>query len=311
MPTLESMYFDELEALIERANLSIADCSHDEDLLRQRARKAQVILDEQARAAPPPSRRTIAGYECIVKRTRVCNDGADLAIVALHGFDATFAELEDLPQQLFEQDAALRGRSLLFVFPQAPTTPVGAAWWGYDSNRFRDGVTMDKRAIESFVHEEPAGLAECRERMGRLIAEVRRMAGGIPSARVLLVGYSHGAPTAMDIALQRDPAEAVAGVAFLSGVPIAVEQWKKRLRVHPRLRALLTHGAMDMSLPIAAGGYVRDLLSSAGADVSFVPHNGGHELGGRPVHAALADLTNELIARGTATTRHERESAPR
>ena len=247
-------------------------------------------------------------------RVRVSLDEAASKLVSLQNiyqegivFCARFA----IREQLFEQDAALRGRSLLFVFPQAPTTPVGAAWWGYDSNRFRDGVTMDKRAIESFVHEEPAGLAECRERMGRLIAEVRRMAGGIPSARVLVVGYSHGAPTAMDIALQRDPAEAVAGVAFLSGVPIAVEQWKKRLRVHPRLRALLTHGAMDMSLPIAAGGYVRDLLSSAGADVSFVPHNGGHELGGRPVHAALADLTNELIARGTATTRPERESAPR
>ena len=129
------------------------------------------------------------------------------------------------------------------------------------------------------------------------------MAGGLPSSRVMMVGYSHGAPTAMDIALQREPTEAVAGVAFLSGIPIVAEQWAARLRMHPRLRVLITHGAMDTTLPVAAGGYVRDLLSARGARVSFVPHPGGHDLGGALVMAALADFTNEMIAAGAQEAR--------
>ena len=52
--------------------------------------------------------------------------------------------------------------------------------------------------------------------------------------------------TALDISLSLPAQLRVGGVCALSGAPIVVEQWAKRLRVHPGLPVLVTHGTADM-----------------------------------------------------------------
>lgn len=51
----------------------------------------------------------------------------------------------------------------------------------------------------------------------------------------------------------------------------------------PPLPVLVTHGMADSTLPYACSGWVKELLSANGADVTFVSHNGGHDLGGPQV----------------------------
>ena len=66
---------------------------------------------------------------------------------------------------------------------------------------------------------------------------------------MLLVGFSLGAITALDLALQQPPDALPAGVVFMNGAPIVVDEWAERvkeraaLRVHsaPRPRRR-THG---------------------------------------------------------------------
>mmetsp|Transcript_25305 Transcript_25305/g.76762 ORF Transcript_25305/g.76762 Transcript_25305/m.76762 type:complete len:86 (-) Transcript_25305:424-681(-) len=58
----------------------------------------------------------------------------------------------------------------------------------------------------------------------------------------------------------------------------------------PPLPVLVTHGMADSTLPYACSGWVKELLSANGADVTFVSHNGGHDLGGPQVVKALTDF---------------------
>lgn len=49
----------------------------------------------------------------------------------------------------------------------------------------------------------------------------------------------------------------MAGVLFMNGAPIVVEQWAQRLAVHKGLRVHLTGGKADMVLPHFASEWVR------------------------------------------------------
>jgi phospholipase/carboxylesterase len=44
------------------------------------------------------------------------------------------------------------------------------------------------------------------------------------------------------------------------------------------LHVVATHGRRDPVLPFAGAEALRDLLTEAGVDLTFVPHNGVHEI---------------------------------
>lgn len=294
----------ELKVLISSAGLSFADCIDKGDL-RARAREAQAAL-QQARAAAPPaaarSQRQIGGYQCIVSGANACSEAtpADLAIIVLHGLGATNEDFADLPQLLVGSDPELRGKRVLYVMPQAPQTPIGAAWWLFDVMRFqRIAANMNDAEVAKYIREEHPGLAECRVQMLKLVGEVRALAGGVEARRVVLAGFSLGAITAMDATLHR-PAGEAAGVAMLSGVPIDVETWAARLKLHPKMRALVTHGAADPLLPVVASTWTKGLLEAHGIETTYVTGNHGHDLGGPEVVGALVTWVKAMVAAGAA-----------
>ena len=76
----------------------------------------------------------------------------------------------------------------------------------------------------------------------------------------------------------------------MNGAPIVVEEWAARLAIHKGLKVHMTSGLMDTMLPNYASEWVRELLSSNGADLSYKWHNGGHEVGGPDVVKGIASF---------------------
>uniref|UniRef100_A0A7S0NZ60 Phospholipase/carboxylesterase/thioesterase domain-containing protein n=1 Tax=Calcidiscus leptoporus TaxID=127549 RepID=A0A7S0NZ60_9EUKA len=298
----------ELKALIAEAGLSTAGCVEKADL-RARAAEAQakLVADKAAtgESASAPawsqSERTLSGFSCLISAPADVAAGsapADLAVILLHGLGAGNRDLADLTKTL--SSFGLASRKILFVFPQAPAHPMfGSAWWSIDPMKFMALSSADSDAVAKAIREEPPDLSACRAKMATLVQEVRTLGGGtagmLPTSRVLLGGFSQGAITSLDVALQCADDEHVAGVLFLSGAPIVVEQWAARLKLHRGLRVLMTHGQADMTLPVVASGWVRDLLGQHGASVSYKLHTGGHDLGDAAILSAIAAFIRDSI----------------
>ena len=193
---IDSLSLKELKALITEAGLSFADCIDKTDL-RTRAKEAQ----EKLKAAPAPkpaaapsggfsqTTKTLGGYECIVNTPAEMLSGgtAELVVVMLHGLGASNSDLVAAGAMLGQYEPALASKKIIWVFPQAPMTMIGAAWWTLDVMSFMTllGNPAGKDdQIAKLIREEPPGLAECRTRMASLVAEAKKLAGGVPSSRL-------------------------------------------------------------------------------------------------------------------------------
>ena len=121
--------------------------------------------------------------------------------------------------------------------------------------------------------------------MKAVLAEARKLAGGsdgpLPFSRVVIGGFSLGSITSLDVALQLDAGETVAGtkrrsnarltrhvatamllppadgtrlilrlvagVLVMNGAPICVEEWAERIKLHPGLKVFISGGMNDMT----------------------------------------------------------------
>ncbi len=294
---MDSLSIKALKELITSAGLTLDGCFEKPEL-RERAREAQTVLAHRANSSSgtkvDKQQRTLGGYSCLIQAPEDVLSGAtaaDLAVVILHGYGASNSDFADVPGFLASQ--LPRDKRVLYVFPQAPSTAIGAAWWQIDLMGFLTIQTQGEAAIAKMIREEPKGLKQARENLAELIKQVREMAGGgatLPARRLLMGGFSQGAMTALDAALQQPSEDSVAGVLCLSGAPIVVEQWTARLPLHKGLRVLLTHGMQDKTLPFACSGWTHELLKTHGAQVTYLPHQGAHDLGGPEVIKALAEF---------------------
>jgi len=70
----------------------------------------------------------------------------------------------------------------------------------------------------------------------------------------------------------------IAALVLFSSSRICFDEWQPLLEGAPLrgLPALVSHGRADEDLAFAAGEALRDCLSSAGADVTWVPFDEGH-----------------------------------
>ena len=300
---VDTLSLKELKALIAEAGLTLDGCIEKPDI-RARAREAQAVLVRKAAAPPPPpadgnATKKLGGYNCIVKAPADVLAGtaaADLAIIFLHGFGASNSDFADIPTILGPH---LQGKRVLYCFPQAPSGVIGAAWWQIDLMGFMSLQSKGEAAIAEMIRKEPKGLKQARTNLTELLQQARAMAGGpdgpLPSKRVVIGGFSQGAMTALDVALQQPPEDALAGVVSISGAPIVVEQWTERLAQHRGLRVLLTHGMQDGTLPVQCTGWTQQLLQQNGAKVEYQSHTGGHELGGQEVIQALIKFVKASI----------------
>ena len=289
-----SMSAKELKALIASAGLMFNDCFEKSEFIA-RAKEAQTVLEAgggvpAAKAEGGGSRGggcsavKVGGYDCLV----IGPEDPDLVVVILHGYGATNNDFRDIPKVMESM-----GKKIKYYLPQAPTNAAGMTeWWTINvmewAMAMQQRTAGNEKPVGNLIRKEPPGLAECRKKLTIFLEEV--CAGSkVDHSKVMLCGFSQGAMTALDLALTLPKEKAVAGVTVISGSTIVVEQWTQRLKEHPGLKVLITHGQSDMVLPCIASGWLNDLLRNGGAEVKYELHGGGHDLGGPNIMKKIAE----------------------
>jgi phospholipase/carboxylesterase len=183
---------------------------------------------------------------------------ASTVVVVLHGRDMSGADLAPFAHSL--------GVPAYFIFPDAPlATARGRSWWPVDAEarmrRISDGP-MDLSAMD------PAGRADARGQLAGLLAP-------FAERRCVLVGFSQGGMLAMDHVLHGGRADAL---VLLSSTRIAFADWQPRLVRLAGLPMLIAHGHADAELAFTAGEGLRDAALEGGAQVQWLPFEGGHEI---------------------------------
>jgi phospholipase/carboxylesterase len=228
--------------------------------------------------------------------TPPANEAAQtLWVVLLHGFGAPATDLVGLTGAL----GSLPG--VRFAFPGAlhalngPFAPPGGrAWWPIDFGEF-DGAKR-RRDLDALAHASPIGLSEARDALGEALAVLEREHGMTPE-RLVVGGFSQGAMLACDWALRSD--RPLAGLALLSGMPIALGEWEGLLAARRGLPVFQSHSPDDIVLPFELAERLAQVFARADLDSEFVSFRGGH---GIPLavidrlRAFLARLTGEISA---------------
>ncbi len=119
---------------------------------------------------------------------------------------------------------------------------------------------------------------------------VRRLPEAYPvdPTRIFLMGFSQGA--AMCYGLMLKEPKLVAGVAALAGfLPPPAEAEPGRLAGKP---VFIAHGTEDERVPVAEARQARDVLASAGAEVTYREYPTGHKMNAQ----GMRDLKHWLAA---------------
>jgi phospholipase/carboxylesterase len=189
----------------------------------------------------------------------VGDEDADTAVIVLHGRQMQASDLAPFAHSL--------GVPAYFVFPDAPlpAEPRGRTWWPVDSEaRIRRLATgpMELSAMD------PEGRAEARALLEAACKQLARP--------IVLVGFSQGGMLAMDHVLHGGTRPI--GLALLSSTRIAIDDWQPRAHLLANLPVLVAHGHADAELAFVAGELLRDFAAAGGAQVTWLPFDGGHEI---------------------------------
>jgi phospholipase/carboxylesterase len=202
-------------------------------------------------------------------------DSPEIVVVVLHGFAMQPEDLSPFAHSL--------GVPGLFIFPQAPLLAEvepgvhrGRAWWHIDPELRAASLARGPR---DFAGEYPTELASARARLVELLDALPALVRG-RDYPLVLAGFSQGGMLACDTCL-REPIS-VSGLMLLSSSRIAFTEWALPLqRVRERASfppVLVSHGLSDADLAFSTGEALRDALADAGANVTWVPFAGAHEI---------------------------------
>jgi phospholipase/carboxylesterase len=198
----------------------------------------------------------------------VVGDPARIAVVVLHGREMCGADLAPFAQAL--------AADAYWIFPDAPLastsrSPSGLAdgrartWWPVDSEARIRRMSSGPMELSTM---EPEGRPEARALLDGVVTTLARP--------YVLAGFSQGGMLAMDYVLHGGVRPAA--LALLSSTRIAIADWQPRAAALARLPVLVAHGRADAELAFAAGEHLRDFAEAAGAAVTWLPFDGGHEL---------------------------------
>lgn len=183
-----------------------------------------------------------------------------------------------LPEDLASFAGSL-GVTACWLLPEAPVAAAlepgierGRSWWRIDPATRLEALSRGPR---DFAEICPPDLPTARALLGRIVDEALTIAVGRP---LVLAGFSSGGMLIFDLLL-REP-RPVAGLALLSATRIGWREQAPFVAAAPLrgLPVLLTHGDADDDLAFAAGEALRDAAIAAGAEVTWAPYKGGHEI---------------------------------
>lgn len=219
----------------------------------------------------------INGLTCHIVDELPANTKPRTIVVLCHGFGAPGTDLVPIGQVLLQKMKT--PDTVQFLFPEAPISlepfgmPDGRAWWNLDMRRLQIAVATG--SFRDLRKDSPPELPAAREALLGLIRHWSEKTG-IPLTRFVLGGFSQGSMLATDLSLHLE--ENPAGLIILSGTLLNEDLWTSLAPKHKLLRVIQSHGTDDPILPFVAAGWLKDLLTHAGADVDFIPFDGGHEI---------------------------------
>ncbi len=212
------------------------------------------------------------------------------AIVLCHGFGAPGDDLVSLWR------AVPVGAPVRWFFPEAPIAlpppmSMGRAWWLIDMMELQ--TLLARGDIDALVSRMPPGLLEASQALEECL-QALETTHGVTRSRTLLGGFSQGAMITTDFMLRTE--RPFAGLVVLSGSVIARERWADALTRHAlNFPVFQSHGKHDPILPYVGAQTLREVLSQAGAKVSFVSFAGAHEIPA-PVVDQLAAFARSTLS---------------
>ena len=201
---------------------------------------------------------------------------ARFVVVMLHGFAMTPRDLSPFAHSL--------GIPGLFVFPRAPLEaalepgkPFGRAWWHIDPVARATALMQGPR---DFGVQHPVDLPRARKDLFAFLDGLATISARLPNLPLFLAGFSQGGMLISDAFMRHPERLRVTGLALFSTSRIAVDEWPapESCVAARGLPVLLSHGRADADLAFAAGEGLRDVFVRAGAAVTFLPFDQGHEI---------------------------------
>jgi phospholipase/carboxylesterase len=186
------------------------------------------------------------------------------AVIWLHGLGADGHDFEPIVPELVRPGE----RALRFVFPHAPIRPVTLNG-GYAMRAWYDIVAIDRRAAE-----DEKGIRASQATLEGLIR--RENERGIPSARIVVAGFSQGGAMALFSGTRYG--ERLAGILALSCYQLLASRFEaERNSANQSTPIFLAHGLQDpVVLPVLGEEACRQ-LRDAGYPVEWhaysMPHS--------------------------------------
>ena len=191
------------------------------------------------------------------------------AVILLHGLGADANDFVPLVPEL-----RLAGLpAVRFVFPNAPEIAVTAnngyvmrAWYDIYPPSINPAVAR---------REDEAGLRASMQQVQGLIE--REIARGVPSQRIVLMGFSQGC--AMTLLTGLRAPQRLAGLIALSGyLPLANTTAAERSAVNADVPVFMAHGEDDDVVVPERGEAARDALQALGQAVDWHTYSMGHSV---------------------------------
>ncbi len=187
---------------------------------------------------------------------------ANAAVVWLHGLGADGNDFVPIVPHLKVANAR-------YVFPTAPAIPV----------TINGGMVMpawyDITVMDLERRHDSDGVKRSAAHLAALIA--RENERGIPTARILVAGFSQGGAVATYQSL-RHPERLAGCIALSTYLVLADSLEAERTEANAGLPVFVGHGVHDPMVPFVGGETSRDRLTALGYDVTWNSYAMQHEV---------------------------------
>ncbi|HEX7964655.1 MAG TPA: alpha/beta hydrolase-fold protein [Gammaproteobacteria bacterium] len=186
------------------------------------------------------------------------------SVIWLHGLGADGHDFEPIvPELRLPPELQVR-----FVFPHAPVRPVTL------NNGYPMRAWFDIVKIGANQPRDVAGMQASRAAVEELIA--RENSRGIPTARIVLAGFSQGGAVALFAGLQHP--DKLAGIMALSTwLPVTEGIGLKPSAANLATPIFWGHGIQDPVVPLILGEQTRNALTQLGCVITWhsypMPHS--------------------------------------
>jgi phospholipase/carboxylesterase len=206
---------------------------------------------------------------------------ATASVIWLHGLGADGNDFVPIVPEL-ELPESLPVR---FIFPHAPMRPV----------TINGGMLMrawyDILGIDRKIREDTDGIRESQAQVEALIR--RENERGLPTARIVLAGFSQGGAITLQTGLRH--AERLAGLMVLSSyLPLHDGVAAEKHAANAATPIFMAHGEYDPMLPMQMGEFSRARLEQMGYLVEWHSYPMAHQVCREEIRDIAAWLTRVL-----------------